>query len=669
MRRFIPALLLLSLLPPGGALAQYEDAPEEEPRTASGAVDIPMSLEPIDSDDCTQCHLESAHGTEFEADLETSVHEGFACLDCHAGMDTDPHRETAVTAGMDACGECHFDVAEDYEAHGSATVGSEDIPVCSDCHGDHHILPSSAEDAPTHPANLPRTCGQCHENLDLTTKYQALLDHPIELYEHSIHGRIRDGEADRAASCGDCHATEGSAHQILAPGDPRSAINHFNIPGTCGRCHGAVEEEFWEGIHGQLVARGETGSPVCTNCHGEHGILPPNDPRSPVSRARLAEQTCTPCHESAQLNERYELPAGRLATFIDTYHGLKTKAGDHTVANCASCHGVHRILPSSDPSSSVHPDNLQSTCGECHPRISERLASIPIHGDGPGHQSRAAVIVERIYIVAIIVVIGLMVIHWLLDLLRQIRLVMTRQPQVRRMRTHEVWQHTLLMVSFIVLVISGFSLRFGQSWMARLFFGWEGGFELRGTIHRWAAVLFTLTTVWHLVFVVFYRRGRKFVADMMPRREDFTGFWQRILYNLGRRDETPRFGRFSYVEKAEYWALVWGTAIMILTGIFLWVDNWLAQFLPAAVLEVSLVVHYWEAWLATLAIGVWHLYSTVFNPHVYPMNPSWLTGTMPEEMYRHEHPAHLEQAKKETEDWAKAELDKLGSEPPGSEES
>ena len=98
---------------------------------------------------------------------------------------------------------------------------------------------------------------------------------------------------------------------------------------------------------------------------------------------------------------------------------------------------------------------------------------------------------------------------------------------------------------------------------------------------------------------------------------------------------------------------------MVVTGLLLWFDNLVIRFLPKGVLDVSLVIHYYEAILATLAIAVWHLYSTVFNPHVYPMNPSWLTGTMPEDMYRHEHPAHLDQAKKETEEWVQSEFDKL----------
>jgi cytochrome b subunit of formate dehydrogenase len=209
-----------------------------------------------------------------------------------------------------------------------------------------------------------------------------------------------------------------------------------------------------------------------------------------------------------------------------------------------------------------------------------------------------------------------------------------------------------------VLVISGFALRFDQSFVARFFFGWESGFEIRGLIHRIGALVFMVTVVWHLIFL-FTARGRKYFSDMLPNQHDFKFFIQRILYNLGRREETPCIQRFSYVEKAEYWALVWGTAVMIVTGLMLWFDNWFIRYLPKGVLDVALVIHYWEAWLATLAILVWHMYSTVFNPRVYPMNPSWLTGTMPEAMYEHEHPGHIEEARKDTEAMIREQIERV----------
>lgn len=616
--------------------------------------------ESITSEACSTCHAAAAKEGGMASALQLSVHGGFDCLFCHQDKDTMPHRPAeGFRAGDQGCRSCHPEAAQQYQVHGRALVEGKnrDIPDCAACHGSHGILPPGDKASAVHPANLPRTCGACHENLNITSKYEILFDRPVQVYEASIHGRATRGGTTVAATCSDCHSAGGTAHRILAPNFPDSTVNHFNIPATCGTCHQGIEQDYREGIHGRRVANGQTDAPVCTDCHGEHGILPPSDPRSPVAPARVAEMTCARCHESEVLNEKYGLPTGRLVSFVDSYHGLKSKAGDTRVANCASCHGAHRILPSVDPSSTIHADNLRHTCGECHPGISQAVAGTPIHGvGGNGLHTRASDIVARIYQIAIIVIIGLMVVHWLIDLGRHFKELFDRRPQIRRMHPNEVWQHMLLTVTFIVLVLSGFALRYDQSLVARWFFGWEGGFAVRRMAHRIAAVAFCLTVIWHTGYLC-TARGRQFIKDMWPRREDFVFFWRQIRHNLGRAEKPLSFGRFTYVEKAEYWALVWGTAVMIITGWMLWFDNWLSTLVPKGVLDVALTIHFWEAWLATLAILVWHLYSVMFSPEVYPMNPSWLTGTMPEDMYRASHPGDLDRARDETEDYLQHEAE------------
>jgi formate dehydrogenase gamma subunit len=596
---------------------------------------------------CLECHgtrdLFEDYGARADslvvtdAHLGVSAHAGLECVNCHADLAEVaefPHAESLAAVN---CGSCHEEETAIYQWHGRLKVGvGEDIPTCADCHGTHDILASTNRNSHVNPINLPKTCARCHENLDLVKRHQIPLERPVELFKSSVHGRASTAGVHLAATCNDCHSTGGTAHRILPPGNVESSINHFNIPKTCGKCHRNVEQDYWEGIHGELTLRGETDSPVCTDCHGEHGILPLRDPRSPVSPNRVAEATCSPCHESARLNEKYGVPTGRLKSFVDSYHGLKSKTGDVTVANCASCHGGHRILPSSDTTSSIHPSNLQKTCGFCHPGISAAAAAVPIHG-APGVSSTPlAGIVKNIYIVIIAVVIGGMALHWLIDLRKQIHLVNLKK-QIVRMNFNEVWQHAFLMITFIVLVITGFALRFSDAWWAQLLFGHEGGFPLRGTIHRVAAILFILTALWHVGYL-FGQRGRRFLSDMMPRKSDLSELKQMLAYNLGRSAQRPQFGRFSYVEKAEYWALVWGTIIMAITGIFMWEESIAVKLFPKGFLDVMLVIHYYEAWLATLAILIWHMYSTVFNPAVYPMNPAWYTGKMPEDVYRHEHP-------------------------------
>ena len=115
-----------------------------------------------------------------------------------------------------------------------------------------------------------------------------------------------------------------------------------------------------------------------------------------------------------------------------------------------------------------------------------------------------------------------------------------------------------------------------------------------------------------------------------------------ILHNLGWNSARPRFGRFSYIEKSEYWALVWGTIIMALTGIVLWFEEIFIGLLTKIGWDVARTIHFFEAWLAFLAILVWHIYYVIVNPDVYPMNTAWLTGHMTEEEMREEHPRELE---------------------------
>ncbi len=627
-----------------------------------GFAEADEDYEPIDSSMCGDCHEASEHESSFEDDLSHSVHEGLECLDCHQNKDTIPHKELAEPfyVGCEGCRTCHEEASEEYQAHGRAEIGTcEDMPHCSDCHGSHDILPSTAARSRVHPSNLRQTCGACHENLDITTKYETLYNNPVAMYEASVHGKVGTGGAYSAAGCVDCHGVAGSAHKILAPIYPESAISHRNIPVTCGQCHKAIEQDYWDGIHGKLVKDGNTRSPVCTDCHGEHGILSAGDPNSPVSKAEVAQETCARCHNAMVLNEKYGRTASQKVSFIDSYHGLKSGEGDSKVANCASCHGAHRILPSSDPGSSVNTANLRQTCGECHPKITDTIAQSPIHGVGEV-QRRAPIAqwVQKIYIILIILVIGGMFLHNALDYITRVREMLARRPRVRRMRMDEVWQHTLLMVSFIVLVISGFSLTYHQSFIAKFFFGWDGGFAMRGTVHRIAAVVMTIGSFWHL-FYCFTARGRKFVKDMLPTIADVHFFINKMLGFIGKGHSVGCTQRFNYAEKAEYWALIWGTIVMAATGMLLWFKNFFSAYVGREFFDVAVTIHFWEAWLASLAILIWHMYGVMFNPEVYPMNPSWINGTMSEELYKHEHPGHLEEARAETDDLLRKHLSKV----------
>jgi cytochrome b subunit of formate dehydrogenase len=563
----------------------------------------------------------------------SSIHGGFDCTDCHPSADTIPHPDHMPPVD---CGSCHADVASTYQYHGfEKEKPGELFPDCHDCHGTHNILSPSDPNSSANPNNLPKTCGRCHEDKSIVGKYNIPMTEPVEIYQTSVHSHMRKDGSGLVATCIDCHSREGTAHAILAPVYPNSTIYHFNIASTCGRCHKDIQERYERGMHGKALARGETDTPVCIDCHGAHAILPVKDPRSRVSPTKVALTVCAPCHEDQQLNLKYGLPTNIMNSWRHSYHGLKSTDGDPRVANCSSCHRSHLILPASDSASSISAANVQSTCRKCHPSISPELASIEIHKSTGVFLNKTGRTFRTIYIIAIILIIGSMVVHWLINLHKRIR-ILNHGEQIVRMNRNELLQHTALMISFTVLAVTGFAFHFSGSWWAKILFGWPGGFVARRTIHLVAAGLFMATAVWHIIYL-FTRRGKGFLRDIFPNLTDFKQFFHTMAYDLGLRKEEPEFGRFSYIEKAEYWALVWGTVVMTVTGVALWFGTTTESLLEVGALGVMLVIHFYEAILAGLAILIWHFYSTIFNPPVYPNNPSWYTGKMPVEMYRQEH--------------------------------
>lgn len=589
---------------------------------------------------CVTCHGEQRD--KLAASVHARVRGGDperACVDCHGGA----HR-VAAASGRPMCARCHPKETRDYEGsvHGVARAGGDDdASTCSDCHGDSHdIVPVSDPRSKVGRDSLTTTCARCHADRALMKKRRITIPDAVQLFENSAHGRSKKS---KAAHCNDCH----ESHRMRRADDPASSIYRKNIATTCGRCHKAEAEAYTIGVHGQALARGVTRSPVCTDCHGEHRISGPHDPTSPVA-SRQVTQTCSHCHEATGIRETFGLPAGRLSTYKDSFHGLASRGGSPVVAQCASCHGYHDILHSSDSRSLVSAERLPQTCGKCHPGSDIRYHMGPVHVAMATPDQPPLYWARFIYLALIVGTIGFMTLHNGLDYVRKIgahlRAHMGRgaaHPHAserffERMTVSERWQHFLLASSFFVLTYTGFALKFPEawlfSWMARM----EGGYALRSNIHRVAAVVMLAASVFHLRYMT-TRRGRQLVADLFPRLEDARDLVSNMLYLLGLRKEPARFDRFGYIEKAEYWALIWGTIVMTVTGFVLWFENQALRAMPKWVLDLATLIHYYEAWLAFLAIVVWHLYTNILNPDVYPMNWTWLTGRISEAQLRHEH--------------------------------
>jgi cytochrome b subunit of formate dehydrogenase len=226
------------------------------------------------------------------------------------------------------------------------------------------------------------------------------------------------------------------------------------------------------------------------------------------------------------------------------------------------------------------------------------------------------------------------------------------------MTLEERVQHGALAISFIVLVITGFMLRFPDSWWVQgLRSLSSSAFEARSLIHRIAAVVMTLASVYHLYYVIFTARGRQLVKDLWFRLKDARDVLDMLKYNLGLTPVKPKLDRFSYIEKAEYWALIWGTIVMAGTGFAMWLDNSFMNLFGKLGYDVARSIHYYEAILATLAIIVWHFYFVMFNPDSYPLNTAFWTGKLSHREMEEEHPLELERIlEAEEKERTKAEM-------------
>ncbi len=621
----------------------------------SGATRMPHA-EKLPRARCAACHAPAAAALRGSAHAAVGS-DGAACTGCHGGAHT-----VRPLAGGDgaACAPCHGEVVTQYQGsvHGVMRAqGDREVSTCRDCHGPpHRILSHRDPRASTSRDSLAATCARCHSDRELVTRRKITIPAAVALYRSSVHGRSKNPSA---ATCNDCH----ESHRLRRANDPVSSIYKPNIPGTCGRCHAREARDYRASVHGTAMARGVTRSPVCTDGHGEHRVRGPHEAGSPVAAAGVTA-TCAHCHEAIGIRETYGLPAGRLSSYQDSYHGLAARGGSPVAANCASCHGYHRILPSSDPASATYSANLPATCGQCHPGAGERFARGAVHVVMARPDRPILGVVRIVYLWLIALTIGGMTLHNALDfghkMRRRLRAQIGGAAGQRsslheatadalaaggrwfvRMTVSERWQHGLLAASFVTLVYTGFALKFPETWVFAWLARLEHGYAWRSLIHRGAAIAMIVAAAWHLGYL-FGARGRELVRDLRPQLRDAIQVGENFLFWLGLRKTPPAFERFGYIEKAEYWALIWGTLVMTVTGFALWFENQSLRWLDKWVLDLATLIHYYEAWLAFLAIVVWHLYQNIFNPDVYPMNWTWITGRISEEQLRHEHLAEWE---------------------------
>lgn len=420
-----------------------------------------------------------------------SVHGILGCTDCHATIKEFPHRAKIPRV---QCATCHAEPAADAAKSVHAILGGA---ACSSCHGNvHEIAPASklqpgkcaechagevkefAESihGPVHgiqetseapsavvKRNQVSACAKCHADAGLLSRHKIPIPRPVERYLESVHGRAAMQGKDGAA-CADCHGS----HAILPARDARSKVSHWYVAETCGACHKEIAKTFLESVHGEALKAGVQDAPVCADCHGEHLILEAQNQASPVNGLHVSVDTCGRCHGDARLVLRYGLPADRVPSYAESFHGLARREGSVTAANCALCHGGHNIYRSRDPRSTVNAANLAKTCGQCHTGVNEKYAIEPVHvqtSTGPAHP--VVPWIRWIYLVLIPLTLAFMVFHNLIDCVAKL----VRKPerhhsgeQVVRMNLWFRIAHWGVMLSFPILVFTGFALKFPESW-------------------------------------------------------------------------------------------------------------------------------------------------------------------------------------------------------------
>jgi len=668
-------------------------------------------------EDCLNCHSDSTMTMEKSGKqvsifvnskvLDSSVHGKLNCTKCHTGFDmmAVPHKEKIIPID---CKSCHKDAEKKHSFHPqfmSIKTDRADVS-CKNCHGTHNVSSPKSKASNYNVSNLSESCGKCHSlesarfqtsahnralkngvkdapncitchktpvapkagrnTLDVKRAQIALctschIDNPntqkgiasvtfVRSYEKSVHGNALKNGNVNAPTCVDCH----DPHNSEAGSNPKSSTFKANIVNTCGKCHKEIAAQYKSSIHGQSFAKGNFDSPACTDCHGEHNILAANNPSAKVNFKNVASQVCSPCHSSVRLTEKYGMNSDRIKTFKESYHGLALDGGSTTVANCASCHGVHNIKTSSDPASTINKNNIAKTCGSCHPGANRRFAEGKIHVSTSDPTDPILYWISNSYIILIFMTIGTMFFHNALDFYRKSRIKYLKKrgiikPEIHghslylRMSFFERIQHAALFTSFFTLVITGFMLRFPNAWwVSDLRAIIPNAFIIRSNLHRIAAVVMVTTSLMHIIYLAVSVRGRKLFFDLIPKLQDMKDAIGMFKYNIGISKVKPKLDRFSYIEKAEYWALIWGTVVMTITGLMMWFENVFIGSNSKLGWDIARTIHYYEAWLAFLSILVWHFYFVMLNPEVFPLSMAWLKGTISEEEMAEEHPLELE---------------------------
>ncbi len=580
-----------------------------------------------------------------EDQLARSRHARTACVQCHTGADPTHQRPCDTVSEKVDCSICHPDTVTQFQqsAHGKLLAeGSPDAPDCAHCHGTHGVLGHNQPDSPTFSRNVPALCADCHRtgsqaDVRPTSRHLSV----VENYMDSIHAKgLLESGLTVTANCADCH----TAHLELPASDPRSSVNRKNISATCGRCHLGITELFETSVHSPKNTHTDKELPTCEDCHSAHDIQ-----RTDLTdfRFEIMDQ-CGRCHE--EISQSY----------FDTFHGKVSRLGYEKAAKCYDCHGSHDILPVSDPRSHLSRENIVETCAKCHPQSHRQFAGYLTHATHHDPKKYPYLFITFWGMTGLLLgtfaVSGLHTLLWLPRSLHYKTQVLGAnshqkgQPYVRRFRPYERNLHLMVIFSFLGLATTGMLLKFSYTGWAKVISGVIGGFEATGWIHRFCAVVTFSYFGLHIYDLFKKRRAsgkswKQFIfgpGSMMFNGRDLSEFIGSLKWFVG-KGSRPQYGRWTYWEKFDYFAVFWGVFVIGSTGLVLAFPEFFTRFLPGWMLNVATIVHSDEALLATGFIFTIHFFNTHFRPEKFPMDTVVFTGGMPLEEFKQDRPREYQE--------------------------
>ncbi len=570
-------------------------------------------------------------------------HKGVACTKCHQGIRSIPHERFLPPPR--GCSNCHPKASSGYNGgiHGvRRKMGDTLAPTCSDCHGPAHtILPSTNPASPVSPLNAPRTCGRCHSRKEIVDRNKAKYNGRVKNYWESVHGKgLKNSGLVVSATCVDCHGP----HKVLPSENPASPTNPKNLEDLCEKCHLGLKAKLDRSVHGYARKKGKIGAPTCQTCHESHKIV---ETRDRLGYPMKTPRKCGKCHKK------------ELESYLMSFHGKATRFGMGTAALCIDCHGHHEILPASNPESTISPGRLLTTCRKCHPKAEKSFILYHPHADFRNKKKYPieywAWFLMTTLLVSTIAFFAIHTVLWFfretVHILRHGRHPRGKKPAyIQRYPLYHRLTHLVIIVSFLGLTATGMPLKFAGTPWASSVMGFFGGPGVARIIHRLCAVLTLVYVIMHLGFLgrSFWKAGLTktgrffFGPDSMvfsPKDiKDMVGHFKWFLF-LGPR---PKFDRWTYWDKFDYWGEFWGVTVIGLSGLLLWFPEFFSRFLPGWIFNVALVVHSIEALLAASIIFLVHFFNVHLRPSKFPLDPVIFTGCMTEEEFQEEHPLEYE---------------------------